>query len=114
MQSAPAKISLVLVYALIFLQSELINATPVEQPILINMASALCKCIQGPKETNGMCQEMDQNNMYWCLVPNAPTGPNCCDGGIFPESNLGATCKNYSNCRYSGNVNNEGAANLDD
>ena len=76
------------------------------------MDSAGCQCIQGPKKSNGMCQELDENDMYWCLVLNA--GPKCCDGGIFPQSNLGVTCKNYSNCRLSGNVNNEGAANLDD
>ena len=112
MQSAPMKVTLVVVCALIFLPSEFINATPVELPKLINMASGLCPCIvPGP----GMCQEKDGNDMFWCLVPNNPAaGEKCCDGGIHPNSPPFATCKNYSNCRLSGNVNNEGAANLDD
>ena len=92
------KVTLVVVCALIFLQSEFINATPVEYPKLINVASALCQCIvPGP----GMCQETDENDMYWCVVQNNPfTRENCCDGGIFPKGNILMThCKNYSNCR---------------
>ena len=113
MQSAPMKVTLVVVCALNFLPSEFIDATPVELPKLINVASALCPCIVPGL---GMCQEKDENDMYWCWVLNNPAaGEKCCDGGVFPKENpLQTHCKNYSNCRLSGNVNNEGAANLDD
>ena len=113
MQSAPMKVTLVMVCALIFLPSELIDANPVDQPKLINENPGGCPCIvPGP----GMCQEKDENDMYWCMVSNIPPlGEKCCDGGIYPKGNVLMTnCKNYSNCRLSGNVNNEGAANLDD
>ena len=110
MQSTQMKATLFVVCALIFLPSELTNANPVEQPKLIN--SWGCPCIVPGA---GMCLEKDGNDMFWCLVANNPAGgEKCCDGGIYPESPPFATCKNYSNCRLSGNINNEGAANLDD
>ena len=111
MQSTTMKVTLVVVCVLIFHPSNLINATPVGPPKLINAASGACPCIV-PGE--GMCQELDQNGMYWCLVAYNNVG-NCCDGGIYPPGNIAMTnCKNYSNCRLSVNINGEGAANLDD
>ena len=113
MQSAPMKVTLVVVCALIFLPSELIDANPVDQPKLINENPGGCPCIvPGP----GMCQEKDENDMFWCLVANNPAaGEKCCDGGVFPKENpLQTHCKNYSNCRLSGSVHPEGAANNDD
>ena len=76
------------------------------------MAAPGCPCLPGGKESNGLCQEKDENDMYWCLVLFNPVG-SCCDGGLYPKLNP-LNCKNYSNCRLSGNINNEGAANLDD
>ena len=106
MQSAPMKMTLVVVCVLIFLPSEFINGTPVLRigengEEMIDVPSELCPCIvPGPGIPGpGMCQETDENNMYWCVVLNNPftRRENCCDGGIFPNGNI-LFCKNYSNC----------------
>ena len=72
-----------------------------------------CPCENKTEENqdggfNGNCNGTDQNGMYFCYVKK---GCRNCDGGdspTFPEY-----CKNYSNCRLPGNINNEGVANPD-
>ena len=106
MQSYKIKEALIMILAMVLLQSQFIIATPIGNSI---GPGCPCENFQITSQTGnfvGNCLSRDQNGMFWCYVMKGCVNCDAGDSGSFPQY-----CKNYSNCRLSSQVNWQGSSN---
>ena len=107
MESYKMKEALVMILAMVLLQSQFTAASPIG-----NSVGPGCPCenFQITSQTgnfDGNCLSRDQNGMFWCYVMKGCVNCDAGDSGSFPQY-----CKNYSNCRLSSMVNWQGSSNI--
>merc|ERR1712079_218818 len=93
------------VLAMIFISARMVKAAPQGMAGIGGCPCSGFKTVATNGRYVGECMTTDQTGFHYCYVHKSCGN---CEGvtGSFPQY-----CKNYSNCRYFGNVHQNGAEN---